>query len=42
MFPFREYDTSKNGVSKEDMRKLMRRLAEDEAIIGKVPALSDS
>ena len=39
---FREYDKDKNGLTKEDLKKLMRRLAQDDCIIGKVPFLSDS
>lgn len=38
---FREYDKDKNGLQKDELKNLMRRLAEDDCIIGKVPALSD-
>ena len=39
---FREYDKDKTGLTKEDLKKLMRRLAQDDCIIGKVPFLSDA
>ena len=38
---FREYDKDKTGLLKEDLKKLMRRLMNDECIIGKIPRLSD-
>ena len=38
---FREYDKDKSGIGKEDLKKMMQRLANDECIIGKVPKLSD-
>ena len=38
---FREYDKDKTGLLKEDLKRLLRRLANDEAIIGKVPNLND-
>lgn len=38
---FREYDKDKTGVMKEDLKKLIRRLANDDCIIGKVPNLTD-
>lgn len=38
---FREYDKDKNGLQKDELKRLIRRLASDECIIGKVPALTD-
>jgi hypothetical protein len=38
---FREYDKDKNGLVKEDLKKLLRRLCNDECIIGKIPKVSD-
>jgi hypothetical protein len=38
---FREYDKDKTGLVKEDLKKLIRRLANDECIIGKIPNLND-
>ncbi len=39
----REYDKDKNsGLSKQELSQLMLRLSNDEAIIGKVPNLSES
>ncbi|CDW81373.1 leucine rich repeat family protein [Stylonychia lemnae] len=38
---FREYDKDKNGLQKDELKKLMRRLSQDDCIIGKVPALND-
>lgn len=38
----REYDKDKsNCLSKDELKKLMHRLCDDEAIIGKVPALAE-
>jgi Ca2+-binding EF-hand superfamily protein len=38
---FREYDKDKNGLQRDELKRLMRRLTSDDCIIGKVPALSD-
>jgi hypothetical protein len=38
---FREYDKDKTGVIKDDLKKLLRRLCNDECIIGKIPKVSD-
>ena len=34
---FREYDETKKGVTKENLVKIMERLAQDECVLGKVP-----
>ena len=39
---FRDHDKDKTGLTKEDLKKLMRKLASDDCIIGKVPYLSDA
>jgi Ca2+-binding EF-hand superfamily protein len=36
---FREVDKDKNGLSKDELKKIMRRLSNDECIIGKIPNL---
>ena len=38
---YREYDKDKNGLQKDELKKLMMKLASDDCIIGKVPALND-
>jgi hypothetical protein len=38
---FKEYDKDKSGLIKEDLKKILRRLCNDECIIGKVPKVSD-
>ena len=39
---FREYDTEKKGVNKENLVEIMGRLAEDECVLGKVPDVEPS
>jgi hypothetical protein len=38
---FREYDKDKAGIFKEDVKKVVRRLCNDECYIGKVPDIED-
>ena len=38
---FREYEKDKQGVTKDDLKNVLRRLREDECIIGKIPKLTD-
>ena len=38
---YREYDKDKNGLQKDELINLMRRLSNDDCIIGKVPKLSE-
>jgi len=37
---FREYDKDKSGVVREDMKKIMHRLLNDECHLGKIPNIS--
>jgi len=39
---YREFDTEKKGVTKEELCEIMKRLATDECIIGKVPNVDES
>lgn len=34
---FREYDKDKNGLQRDELKLLLRRLSSDDCIIGKVP-----
>ena len=38
---FREYDKDKAGIFKDDVKKVVRRLCNDECFIGKVPDIED-
>ena len=37
---FREYDKDKSGLVKEQLNEIMKKLLDDECIIGKVPLLN--
>jgi hypothetical protein len=39
---FREWDKDKSGLPKEEVKKYIRRLLNDECYIGKVPDISES
>ena len=38
---FREYDKDKQGLTKDTLKVLVRRLLNDECIIGKVPKVNE-
>jgi hypothetical protein len=39
---FKEVDKDKNGMTKQELSTLLKRLANDDAIIGKVPNLNEA
>ena len=39
---FKEYDKDKLGAVKDDLKRIVRRLCNDECFIGKVPNIEDS
>ena len=38
---FKEYDKDKTGLTKDTLKALMKRLLNDECIIGKIPKLAE-
>lgn len=38
---FKEYDKDKQGVGRDEAKKVVRRLCNDECYIGKVPDIED-